>query len=110
MFISSLLVAVALSQVSVPEQDPRIDRSEYTQEESAAIIAAFNEARGEDNACLFGFVNDYKRDVYNYCIANDLADGEKFGCERMMGYGLHEGVLEAGLKKCEVDLPESDTE
>ena len=110
MLFVSLIISAVLLQAPVPTEDPRIENKEYTEDESAEIIAAFNGARGEQNDCLFGFINDYKRDVYNYCIANDLSGGEKFGCERMMGFGLHEGVLEAGLEKCDVDLKNSEAE
>ncbi|MCI5043780.1 MAG: hypothetical protein MRY72_03700 [Aquisalinus sp.] len=107
--ITYIALTIALSSVA-PAKDPRIEKKEYTEDESTEIIAAFNGARGEQNDCLFGFINDYKRDVYNYCIANDLSGGEKFGCERMMGFGLHEGVLEAGLEKCDVELKNSEAE
>ncbi|MCI5046296.1 MAG: hypothetical protein MRY59_02245 [Aquisalinus sp.] len=110
MLFVSLIISAALLQAPVPAEDPRIETKEYTEEESAEIIAAFNSARGEQNECLFGFINDYKRDVYNYCVANDLSEGKKFGCERMMGFGLHEGVLEAGLEKCDIDLKSTEAE
>lgn len=92
------LIATSTAMATVP--DPAIPYRGYTQQEDEAIVDRINAVQGKEKQCHEEFFRRYRQSIFEHCQATGAGLRVGGGCEHIVGYSIHTGVLERALEQC----------
>jgi len=83
-----------------PPLDPSLPEFKSSEHQERAFTDHFNSLEGEREICARTFVEQYRAAVLDYCEATCLGAYVAGGCEHIVIYSVHDGVLYNALKAC----------
>jgi len=81
----------------------RIPLPKLTPEESKQIVKKFNNLSREGRECTYEFIGEYQEKIRQHCLQTGYAENIGGGCEHVVGYTLHVGVLEKAMNSCNLN-------
>lgn len=81
--------------------DPRIQGTDFSKQESEIITDIFNKLKSHKKTCANKYVEDYQNKVLKHCLQAGYAENIGGGCYHIVGYSVSTSVLKKALDKCD---------